>query len=146
VNGPSVDAGVVRRTLWCVLLAANALAAGAMIVFALAFHRTALALGATAPMLLAGAFALVLWWDTCRPCRKTLLRALRWAIVAVDLVLVAHAAAAWRLAGRLGLLVSIGPLLLVGLLTVIVWRHRHEPTGSGRELDDRLPRALGGKR
>lgn len=127
----SRDIGIARRTLWCVLLAANALAAGERIVFALTFHRSALALGATAPLLLAGVLALVLWWDTFRPCRKALFRALRWATVTADGLLVAHTTAAWRLAGRFGLLVSIGPVLLAGLLTLIVWWHSHDPREFG---------------
>ena len=149
VKHPSPDIGAVRRVLWWVLLAVNGLMAGEMILAALAFHRPVLVLGATAPLLLVGGSALALWWDTCRPCREAMRRALRWAVVAADALLVAHAAAAWRLGGRFGLLVTSGPVLLAGLLTLILWRHSGDPRAcsSGRScphVDLDLPHVGGG--
>jgi hypothetical protein len=116
-----------RALLWLALLILNALMAATVIVAAHSFRRPALYLTATGPLLLVGLFALLIWWDTRRPGRASVLRALGWATVAGDALVLAHAAVAIRLAGRFALILMSGPLILAAALTLTVWRYRRGP-------------------
>jgi hypothetical protein len=121
-----------RALLWGVLLSLNAMMAATVIAAAQCFHRPALYLTATAPLLAVGVFALLIWWDTRRPRRASVLRAVWWATVAGDAVFLAHATGAYRLAGRLGLMLMIGPLILAAMLTLMVGRYRRSVLADGR--------------
>jgi hypothetical protein len=112
-----------RALLWLALLSLNALMVATVIVAAHSFRRPALYLTATGPLLLVGLFALLIWWDTRRPRRASVLRVLGWATVVADALLLAHATAAVHLAGRFALFLMIGPLVLAALLTFSVGRY-----------------------
>jgi hypothetical protein len=109
-----------RAVVWWALLSLNALMAATVIVAAHSFRRPALYLTATGPLLLVGLFALLIWWDTRRPRRASVLRALGWATVFADGLLLAHATAAVCLAGRFALVLMIGPVVLAAVLTLLV--------------------------
>jgi hypothetical protein len=121
-----------RALLWGLLLSLNAILVATVIAAAHSFHRPALYLTATGPLLLVGVFALLIWWGTRRPRRASVLRAAWWATVAGDALLLAHATGAYRLAGRLGLILTSGPLILAAMLTLMVgWYRRSVLAGGG---------------
>jgi len=109
-----------RAMVWWALLGLNALMAATVIVAAHSFRRPALYLTATGPLLLVGLFTLLIWWDTRRPRHASVLRALAWAMVVADGVLLADATAAVCVAGRFALVLMIGPVVLAAVLTLIV--------------------------
>jgi hypothetical protein len=125
-----------RALFWGLLLSLNAMMAATVIAAAQWLRRPALYLTATGPLLLVGLLALLIWWDTRRPGRASVFRAAGWATVAGDALVLAHGTVAYRLAGRFGLFVMIGPLILAAVFTLMVAWYRRGALASGRSGTD----------